>query len=81
MEPGQRVQLVETTPEMIADGLRSGMIGIVRSLPSGGLGVEFQGYSDTGWNAGLHVISINTVRADGAIVPVIDLCNPLIGEE
>ena len=72
----QRVQLIETTPELIADGLRPGMIGIVRRLPSGALGVEFSGHSDTGYNAGLHVTYINTRRA-GQTIPVISLCRPM----
>jgi hypothetical protein len=76
MKPGQRVQLVEVTPKMIEDGLRPGMIGTVRKTPHGSLGVEFDGHSDTGWNAGLHVTVINT-RRDGHTVPVISLCRPL----
>jgi hypothetical protein len=76
VKPGQRVQLVEATPELLADGLRPGMIGRVRRTPGGALGVEFDNHSDTGHNAGLHVTCINT-RRSGQTVTVISLCRPL----
>ena len=73
MKVGQRVKLVAITPDLIAAGLRVGQAGTVRESPSGSLGVEFEGHSDTDWNAGLHVISVNT-RRDGQTVAVISLC-------
>lgn len=72
---GDRVRLREVTPDMAERGLKVGMWGIVRQLPEGNLGVEFEGYSDTGWNEGLHVISTGYRRADGSYVLAIDLCD------
>lgn len=53
---------------------------LVRSAPlkkfpskTHALGVEFEGHSDTGYNAGLNVVKINTQR-DGQTIPVISLC-------
>jgi hypothetical protein len=73
---GQRVKLMAITPDLLASGLRIGQVGIVKEVPgqeSNVLGVEFEGYSETGWNAGLHVVSVNT-RRDGQTIPVISLC-------
>lgn len=75
---GQRVKLVEVTPDMITRGLKIGMLGTVRHLShSSELGVEFEGYSDVGWNTGLHVTSTGYHRADGTYVQVVDLCELL----
>jgi hypothetical protein len=73
VKEGQRVRLIAITPDLLASGVKLGMIGTVRKTPHGSIGVEFIGHSDMGWNAGLHVICINTKR-DGQTIPVISLC-------
>lgn len=78
---GQRVKLLEVTPEMAERGLKIGMTGVVREvLNSTNQGVEFIGFSDTGWNAGLHVTSIGYHRVDGSYVLAVDLCEALTSE-
>jgi hypothetical protein len=82
MKAGDRVWLRETTPELLEKGIRAGTTGTVREVPAGVrgeariLGVEFDGYSDKGWNAGLQVVSIHT-KHEGGSVSVISLCEPL----
>lgn len=82
MKEGQRVRLVNITPELLKRGIRLGMVGTVRVKGPdllghpGFVGVEFDGHSDTGWNEGLQVITVNTQR-DGQSVPVLSLCEPL----
>lgn len=80
---GQRVRLVMASQEMLDQGLKVGMIGTVHihafddhlgKTPL--IGVGFDGHSDTGSNAGLHVTLINT-KIDGKTFPVIDLCEAL----
>ncbi len=78
---GQRVRLVGITQDLIASGVKLGMIGTVcvegPFLNGPGFtGVEFEGHSDTGYNAGLRTVCVNT-RRDGQVVPVISLCEPL----
>jgi hypothetical protein len=70
---GDKVALVRLTHELEQDGLTTGQTGTVRDV-DGQLGVEFDGYSDTGWNAGLHVIKLNTRADNGSIVPILHLC-------
>jgi hypothetical protein len=82
MKEGQRVRLIGTTPDLLASGVKLGMVGTVRIKgpdllgQPGFIGVEFEGHSDTGWNEGLHVICINT-RRDGQTIPVLSLCEPV----
>jgi hypothetical protein len=78
---GQRVRLVKASQEMLEKGIKPGTFGTVRIQtwddghePS--LGVEFDGYSNTGWNAGLSVVMINT-RIAGKTFPIVDLCEAL----
>jgi hypothetical protein len=73
MKAGQHVKLIAITPDLIADGLKVGQSGTVRKSASGLLGVEFEGHSDSGRNAGLHAVVVNT-RRDGQTIPVISLC-------
>lgn len=77
---GDRVVLRSVTKEMRADGLRAGQLGTVRNL-EGKLGVEFDGHSDTGYNAGLHVIKFNARADDGSIVPILTLCEVYVSDE
>lgn len=71
---GDKVLLCELNHELTNDGLRIGQRGTVRDVDGNGkLGVEFDGYSDTGFNAGLHVIKLNTRRDNGSIVPIFEV--------
>lgn len=72
-QAGDRVMLNTINKELRTDGLRKWQTGTVREL-EGKLGVEFDGYSDTGYNAGLQVIKFNTRADDGTVVPILTLC-------
>ena len=61
-----------------AEDLTAGMVGTVRITLNGDLGVEFEGYSGAGYNAGLRVVSIiGTI--DDKMQHLIDLCSPIKG--
>ena len=74
-QEGQRVRLVKVTEEMAAKGIKVGATATVR-VHNGKLGIEIDGYSDTGWNAGLHVTTFNT-RQDGQTISILDLCEAI----
>jgi len=72
---GDKVVLCTLTPELAKDGLRIGQSGTVRDVDGNGkLGVEFDGYSDCGWNIGLHVVKLNARTDARTTVPILDLC-------
>lgn len=73
LKAGDRVVLRQD-----AEDLTAGMVGTVRVTLNGDLGVEFEGYSGAGYNAGLRVVSI-TGTIDGKMQHLIDLCSPIKG--
>ena len=73
LKAGDRVILRRDTEDLSA-----GMVGTVRITLNGDLGVEFEGYSGAGYNAGLRVVSI-TGTIDGKTRHLIDLCSPIKG--
>lgn len=74
---GGRVRLRQLTKELKADGLHLDQTGTIRVL-EGKWGVEFDGYSDSGWNAGLQVIKFNARADHGSIVPILALCEVIL---
>ena len=73
LKAGDRVVLRQD-----ADDLSAGMVGTVRTTLNGDLGIEFEGYSGAGYNAGLRVVSI-TGTIGGKTRRLIDLCRPIKG--